>query len=38
MVAKLRKVIEEFELIDEEEEKEMIVRISEMTCSYPQEL
>ena len=38
LVAKLKKVVDHFELIDEEEEKEMILRISEMTSSYPAQL
>jgi Zn finger protein HypA/HybF involved in hydrogenase expression len=38
LVAKLRKVIDDFELMSEEEEKEMIVRIAEMTSTYPKEL
>ena len=38
LIPKLRKVVEEFELMDEAEEKEMILKISEMTSSYPYEL
>lgn len=35
MIDKLRKVIGDFELMTEEKEKEMIIRIAEMTSSYP---
>jgi hypothetical protein len=35
LVGKLRKVIDDFQLMDENEEKEMIIRIAEMTSTYP---
>ncbi len=35
IVDKLRKVIDDFELMPESQEKEMIVRIAEMTSTYP---
>jgi hypothetical protein len=38
LVTKLRKVIDDFELLEENEEKEMIIRIAEMTSTYPREL
>ena len=38
LVAKLRKVIDDFELMEENEEKEMIIRIAEMTSTYPRQL
>lgn len=38
LVSKLRKVIDDFELMEENEEKEMIIRIAEMTSTYPREL
>lgn len=37
-MGKLRKVIDDFELMEENEEKEMIIRIAEMTSTYPREL
>jgi hypothetical protein len=38
LVGKLRKVIDDFQLMEENEEKEMIIRIAEMTSTYPREL
>lgn len=38
LIVKLRKVIEDFPLLGEAEEKEMIQSITKMTCTYPQEL
>ena len=38
LVSKLRKVVDDFILLEEDEEKEMIVRIAEMTSTYPREL
>ncbi len=38
LISKIRKVIEDFELMEEDEEKEMITRIAEMTSTYPYEL
>ena len=38
LIGKLRKVIEDFELMEEDEQKEMIIRIAEMTSAYPQQL
>lgn len=37
-MSKLRKVVDDFTLLEEDEEKEMIVRIAEMTSTYPREL
>ena len=34
----MRKVVEDFELMEESEEKDMIMRIAEMTSTYPYEL
>lgn len=38
LISKLRKVVEDFELMEESEEKDMIMRIAEMTSTYPYEL
>lgn len=38
LVGKLRGIIDDFELAGEEEEKEMILRVAEMTSTYPREL
>jgi hypothetical protein len=38
LIQKLRKVIDNFQLLEESEEKEMIMRIAEMTSTYPYEL
>lgn len=38
LIAKLRKVVDDFKLMEESEEKEMIMRIAEMTSTYPYEL
>ena len=38
LVQKLRNLVGEFEMLPEEEEKEMILRVAEMTSTYPREL
>ena len=38
LIAKLRKVVDDFTIMEEAEEKEMIMRIAEMTSTYPYEL
>lgn len=38
LLTKLRKVIDQFELIDEKEEEDMLLRIAEMVTEYPEEL
>lgn len=38
LLSKLRKVIDQFALIEEKDEEEMLLRIAEMVTEYPQEL
>ena len=38
LLSKLRKVIDQFILIEEKDEEEMLLRIAEMVTEYPQEL
>ena len=35
LLGKLRKVIDQFELIDEKEEEDMLLRVAEMVTEYP---
>ena len=38
LILKLRRVIDDFELIGEEEYKEIVMKVAEVTSSYPEEL